>query len=349
MRFRFNIMTYSEVLKNARKYIKANCNCCPVCNGVACKNRMPGPGSKGSGTGAARNYNAWQRWHINMNTMHDQFTPDPRLDFLGQSFALPLFAGPVGSVNQHYGDKYSDSEYNRILVEACAKSGIAAFVGDSVHDSVIARSIEAIARVNGRAVPTIKPWHMDEALSRVARFKKARPFAMAMDIDAAGLPFLKDIAPPTCSKNVQDLRQIAKESGVPFIIKGIMTANAASRAIKAEASAIIVSNHGGRVLDGCAPTAEVLPEIANAVGDRMPVIVDGGIRSGQDMFKALALGADAVIIARPFVNAVFGGGAEGVSVYIEKLAAEFIDTMSMAGARTLADITPDMVRAADWS
>lgn len=81
----------------------------------------------------------------------------------------------------------------------------------------------------------------------------------------------------------------------------------------------------------------------------MPVIVDGGIRSGQDMFKALALGADAVIIARPFVNAVFGGGAEGVSVYIEKLAAEFIDTMSMAGARTLADITPDMVRAADWS
>ena len=72
--------------------------------------------------------------------------------------------------------------------------------------------------------------------------------------------------------------------------------------------------------------------------------MDGGIRTGMDVFKALALGADAVLIGRPFVTAVYGGGAEGVRVYVEKLRAELTDTMSMCGAHSLAEITPDMVR-----
>lgn len=97
-------------------------------------------------------------------------------------------------------------------------------------------------------------------------------------------------------------------------------------------------------MDQCAATAEVLPEIAAAVSGKMRIIVDGGIRSGVDIFKALALGADAVVIARPFVTAVFGGGKEGVKVYIEKLAAELKDTMAMCGAFTLKEITSEMVR-----
>ena len=133
-------------------------------------------------------------------------------------------------------------------------------------------------------------------------------------------------------------------AGVPFIVKGVMTAKGALKAHEAGAQAIIVSNHGGRVLDQCPATAEVLPEIAAAVGGKMKIIVDGGIRSGVDIFKALALGADAVVVARPFVTAVFGGGKEGVKVYIEKLAAELQDTMAMCGAAALEEITADMVR-----
>ena len=83
----------------------------------------------------------------------------------------------------------------------------------------------------------------------------------------------------------------------------------------------MVSNHGGRVLDQCPATAEVLPEIAAALkGTGVKVLVDGGIRTGVDVFKALALGADGVLICRPFVTAVYGGGAEGVKCYIDKLA-----------------------------
>ena len=132
-------------------------------------------------------------------------------------------------------------------------------------------------------------------------------------------------------------------AGKPFILKGIMTVNGALKALEAGASGIVVSNHGGRVLDQCPATAEVLPAIVDAVGGKMTVLVDGGIRTGMDVFKALALGADAVLIARPFVNMVYGGGAEGVKVYVEKLKAELADTMAMCGAHSLAEINRSMI------
>ena len=88
----------------------------------------------------------------------------------------------------------------------------------------------------------------------------------------------------------------------------------------------------------------MLEEIVRAVGDKVTVLVDGGIRTGIDVFKALALGAKGVLIARPYVTAVYGGGAEGVACYTNKLKAELADCMKMCGAKTLADITRDMVR-----
>ena len=173
--------------------------------------------------------------------------------------------------------------------------------------------------------------------------KKSGAFAVAMDVDAAGLPFLKNMTPPAGSKTVEELREIVGMVDVPFIVKGIMTPKAALKAMEAGAAAILVSNHGGRVLDQCPATAEVLEDIVKAVDGKIKVFVDGGIRSGADVFKALAMGADGVIIARPFVSAVYGGGAEGVQCYVDKIGAELEDTMAMCGAKTLADITPDMI------
>ena len=173
--------------------------------------------------------------------------------------------------------------------------------------------------------------------------KAADPCAIAMDIDAAGLPFLKGLNPPAGSKTVDQLKEIAAMAGKPFILKGIMTVKGAEKALEAGAAGIIVSNHGGRVLDQCPATAEVLPAIVDAVGGKMKVFVDGGIRSGMDVFKALALGADAVLIARPFVTAVYGGAQEGVQAYVDKLQAELADTMAMCGAHSLADIDRSML------
>ena len=155
---------------------------------------------------------------------------------------------------------------------------------------------------------------------------------------------MKNMQPPAGRKSVKQLEEIISKMDRPFIVKGVMTVRGAMKAKEAGAAAVIVSNHGGRVLDQCPATAEVLPEIAAAVGDSMKILVDGGIRSGVDVFKALAIGADAVVIARPFVTAVYGGAEAGVAAYIEKIGGELRDTMEMCGAATLADITPDMVR-----
>ncbi len=338
-------MTYQEILENARGCIGNYCKACPVCNGRACKNQIPGPGSKGMGDTAARNFDKWQEIRVNMDTLCENRVPDTTLKLFGHTFAYPFFAGPVGAVKLHYGEKYDDLTYNAIMLKTCVENGIAAFTGDGANPDVVIQAARAIAEVGGQGIPTIKPWNLDTIKEKMELCKQAGCFAVAMDIDAAGLPFLKNMTPPAGSKSVEELKEIVKLAGMPFIVKGIMTVKGALKAKEAGAAAIVVSNHGGRVLDQCPATAEVLAEIADALkGSDVKILIDGGIRSGTDIFKALAMGADGVLVCRPFVTAAYGGGAEGIKTYIEKLAGELKDTMSMCGAGSLAEITRDMVR-----
>ena len=337
-------MTYQEVLQNARETLSKNCKACPVCNGKACGNHIPGPGSKGVGDTAIRNYEKWQEIRVNMDTIAPCVTPDTSLELFGKSFRYPFFAGPVGAVTSHYSDKYDDMAYNNILVKACADNGIAAFTGDGLNADVMKVACDAIAASKGVGIPTVKPWNLETIEEKLGYCQKSGCFAVAMDIDAAGLPFLKNMNPPAGSKTVEQLSQIAKMADKPFIVKGVMTPAGALKAKQAGASAIVVSNHGGRVLDQCPATAEVLPGIVEALkGSGVKILVDGGIRSGVDVFKALALGADAVIICRPFVPMVYGGAEEGVKLYIDKIGGELADTMAMCGAKDLASITRDML------
>ncbi|MEQ2473975.1 alpha-hydroxy-acid oxidizing protein [Laedolimicola intestinihominis] len=337
-------MNYNECIENARGRVGKICKACPECNGRACGNKMPGPGSKGIGDTAIRNYNKWKEIRVQMDTLAEKRPIDTSLNLFGKTFKYPFFAGPVGAVNLHYGDSLNDVSYNDILVSACAEFGIAAFTGDGTDSNVMVAATKAIKNAGGFGIPTVKPWNIETIHEKMALVHDAHPFAVAMDIDAAGLPFLQNLNPPAGSKSVEELRAIREAAGVPFIVKGVMTVKGALKAKEAGAEAIVVSNHGGRVLDQCPATAEVLEEIADAVGDSMKILVDGGIRSGTDVFKALALGADAVIIARPFVTAVYGGAREGVESYINKIGSELKDTMAMCGVASLAEITRDCVR-----
>ena len=307
-------MTYQEVLENARTCIGPFCKACPVCNGKACSNKVPGPGAKGTGTVAIQNYDAWQKICINMDTICENKPVDTSFELFGQTFRYPIFAGPVG------------------------------FTGDGTNPAVMEGATQAIKAAGGKGIPTIKPWDINTLKEKFALVKDSGAFAAAMDIDAAGLPFLKNQTPPAGSKSVEELKEVVQAAGVPFILKGIMTVKGALKAKEAGAAAIVVSNHGGRVLDQCPPTAEVLPEIAEAVGKDIKIFVDGGIRSGVDILKALALGADAVLIGRPFVTAVYGGAAEGVSALTEKLSGELADAMAMCGVHSLSEITREVVR-----
>ena len=338
-------MTYQEVVENARTCIGPYCKACSDCNGKVCRNTMPGPGAKGEGTGFIRNAEKWREICVNMDTICENMPVDTSYTLFDRTFEIPAFAAPIGAMRLHYGDKYDDLTYNDVLIRACANAGILAFTGDGTNPDVMTMATKAIGNADGCGVPTIKPWNIDTIKEKMAQAKASGCFAVAMDVDAAGLPFLKNMTPPAGSKSVAELAEIVKLAERPFIVKGVMTVKGALKAKEAGAAAIVVSNHGGRVLDQCPATAEVLPEIAAALkGTGVKVLVDGGIRTGVDVFKALALGADGVLICRPFVTAVYGGGEEGVKCYIDKLAGELADTMQMCGAHSIAEITPDMVR-----
>ena len=200
-----------------------------------------------------------------------------------------------------------------------------------------------MVKVGGVGVPTIKPWNNEAVFEKLDILNEQGIFAAAMDIDGAGLPFLKAMNPNAGSKPVADLKAVIDYAKMPFIVKGIMTVAGAEKAVEAGAAGIVVSNHGGRVLGQTRATADVLPDIAKAVGGKCVIFVDGGIRTGVDVFKALALGADAVLIGRPFVPAVYGGEAEGAKLLFAKLKAELVDTMTMCGAHTLDEITEEKV------
>lgn len=337
-------MNYSECIENARQRIGNYCKACPECNGRACRNQIPGPGAKGAGDTAIRNYDKWKEIRLNMDTIVSNRPVDTSISLFGKEFKYPFFAGPVGAVNLHYGDSLDDVAYNDILVSACADSGIAAFTGDGTNPGVMEAATDAIKNAKGRGIPTVKPWNIDTIRDKMELVRNSGAFAVAMDIDAAGLPFLKNMTPPAGSKSVEELSEIVKAANAPFIVKGIMTVKGALKAKEAGASAIVVSNHGGRVLDQCPATAEVLEEIVKAVDGSMKIFVDGGIRSGADVLKAIALGADAVIIARPFVTAVYGGEHEGVLAYIDKIGSELKDAMAMCGAASISEITRDCIR-----
>ena len=337
-------MDYKEVMEEAKKVL-GKCKGCPVCNGVACRNTIPGPGAKGVGDTAIRNYNKWQEVRVVMDTLCEKRPVDTSIELFGRTFKYPIFAGPVGAVAMHYSDKYNDVTYNAELVPGCAEAGIAAFTGDGMDPQVMQGATQAIKACGGLGVPTVKPWNTQMIAEKMALVKDAGAFAVAMDVDAAGLPFLKNFVPPAGSKSVAEMAEIIGLAGRPFIVKGIMSVKGALKAKEAGAAAIIVSNHGGRVLDQSPATAEVLPEIVEAVkGSGLKILVDVGIRTGVDVFKALAMGADAVVIARPFVTAVYGGGKEGVKLLAAKLGAELADTMEMCGAASLSEISSAMIR-----
>lgn len=337
-------MTYQEVLANAKTNMAPNCRVCRECNGLVCRGEIPGVGGKGTGNAFAVNYEYLSKIKINMDLIYENRGQDTSVSLFGKDFSAPVFAAPISGLSNNYNGYLNERTYAEALVPGCVQAGTAAFTGDGAPDHFLKDPLIAVQAAGGTAVPTIKPWAKETVFEKMDFAVKAGAMAIAMDIDAAGLPLLAAAGKPVCSKSAEELAEIIEHSPVPFLLKGIMTADGAKKAVKTGAYGIVVSNHGGRVIDNTPATLEVLPEIKAAVGDQVKVFVDGGIRTGYDVFKAIALGADAVLIGRPYVVAACGGGAEGVAVYTNKIIAELKDAMKMTGCATLKNITADKVR-----
>jgi len=332
-----------EIRKTARDLMTGFCRVCPVCNGKACAGEVPGMGGLGTASAFMANVQALAKVTFNMRLVHEITEPDTRTSLLGLDLSMPVIAAPIGGVSFNMGGKRTEEEYIAAVIDGCKQAGVIGCSGDGVPPFIHEAGLSAIAAAGGHGIPFIKPWENTELYEKLAKAKASGAKIIGMDIDAAGLITLRKMGRPVSPKSVDTLREIIARTGVKFIVKGIMTAEDASLALEAGADAIVVSNHGGRVLDHTPGTAEVLPAIAAQMKGKLGIIVDGGVRTGADVLKMLALGADAVMIGRPFSIAAIGGLTEGVVAYSAALHTELLQAMVMTGTESISKISPKLL------
>lgn len=329
-----------EIRDKARELMKGWCRVCPQCDGWACAGQVPGMGGLGTGSSFINNVTALAEVKLNLRTMHKAAQPDLACNFLGVPLSMPVMASPIAGVSFNMSEHVTEADYTEAYAKGCLEAGVMGCLGDGALEIVPESSFATLEKTGGRAIMFCKPWEQEKLFQRFDNIAKTNAPMVGVDVDAAGLITLALMGKPVTPKTPEHLRELVNYLKVPFIVKGIMTTDEALLAMEAGAKAIIVSNHGGRVLDHTPGTAQVLPEIADAVKGRIKIIVDGGVRSGADVLKMLALGADLVMIGRPVAVAALGGGAQGVVKYMAKIKSELTSAMVMTGCASLADITP---------
>ncbi|MBO5245191.1 MAG: alpha-hydroxy-acid oxidizing protein [Selenomonadales bacterium] len=336
-------MDLATIRENARQKLGPACKVCPVCNGVACAGQVPGMGGVGTGRSFHNNMEALAACRLHMRTVHDVVEPVKKCTILGMDLALPVIGAAIGGISFNMNNVMSEIDYCRTIIEGCKAAGVIAMTGDGPLAAVFDSGITAIQESGGYGIPIIKPREPEVVIEMANRAADAGAPAFGMDIDAAYLVNMKRAGQPVFPKTVDQLAKIKRETRIPFIVKGIMSPIDAELCCQAGVDAIVVSNHGGRALDDLPGSAEVLPEIADTVDGRLTILADGGIRSGGDILKMLALGANAVLLGRPLAIAAAGGGAEGVTFMLNKFAGELEAAMILTGTADVADVDPDVI------
>ena len=331
-------MNYKDMLKEARENLNGSCRVCKACNGVVCEGEVPGMGGKETGSAFIQNFKSLQDVKINMRVIHNVSKPDTSVELFGKKMKAPIFAAPITGTTLNMGGKISEREYITPVVEGCIETGIFPMVGDTAVDSFLMDNLDVLKENDGQGIVFIKPWENHDIIKKIKLAEEAGAFAVGVDVDACGLVTLSMHGKTVVPKDVEALKELKAATKLPFIVKGIMTVEDAMLAVQAGVDAIVVSNHGGRVLDCTPGAADVLPAIAEAVKGKITILVDGGVRSGVDVLKLIGLGADGVLIGRPFVTASFGGGKEGVEMYVNKIIGEFEATMRLTGCQNVSDI-----------
>lgn len=359
---------WERILDEARLRVAPRCRACKECDSARPKCAFV---SSERGKSGIRNYEKLQQIHLACDTIYDGKDGDEidaSTDFFGIEMSAPVFNAPIAWVSNAFPDSHfkkpgmgrvdgratdsDDYAYTKALIEGCAAVGSVGWIADSKHHPLThfyEDGLRAIREHEGRGVPTIKLWSDDTMVVKIRQADEAGAAAIATDIDCVGLGDMSinarfDTLPGLVyPKSARQLREVFSVTDKPYILKGIMTPQGAVKACEAGASGIVISNHAGNSLDQSLATIEVLEEIKRAVGNDIRVYIDGGFRHGEDVFKALAMGADGVLIGRPVMIAAEGAEAYGVSVCLQKIIWELKNAMRMTGCRCLKDITRDKI------
>jgi 4-hydroxymandelate oxidase len=314
----------------------------------------------------AENAAAWRGLRLRPRVLRDVRSIDTSLTLLGAPARMPIMLAPTGRHRLYHADG------ERATARAAALAGAAYVL--STNSTV---SIEEVAAERATAPQWFQLYmtpekEVTEAL--LDRLAAAGFTGIALTVDTPvagyspqaarvpveanpdirhvnlpGAPIARTAYDPAFSGIVaypttfKDLEWLVRRSPMDVLVKGVLRGDDAARCVDAGAKAVIVSNHGGRHLDTTVTTAEALPEIVDAVRGRAEIYVDGGIRRGTDILKALALGARAVLIGRPMLWGLSVAGAEGVRDVLAHLHAELVRAMALSGVASLSEIGADLI------
>jgi 4-hydroxymandelate oxidase len=312
------------------------------------------------------NLAAWQRLRLRPRMLRDVTAIDTSISVLGARIAAPLMVAPTGRHRLFHPDgeratargaaacgvPYVMATTSTVMIEDVATERRGAPQWFQLYlprdRSVTEGLVDRVAAAGFGAVVLTVDQPVYGASPRAAR----APLDPGPDIRAVNLPGQPVAAhgygaahsgSVTFPATFDDLAWLARRSPLPVLVKGILRADDALRCVELGARGIIVSNHGGRHLDAAIATADALPDIATAVGAKAEVYVDGGIRRGTDIVKALALGARAVLIGRPAVWGLAAAGADGVRDVFEHLRGELVRTMALCGVGQVDEVTRDLI------
>jgi 4-hydroxymandelate oxidase len=320
--------------------------------------------SGGAGDSVVSNVAAWERLRLRPHMLCDVTQVSTATTLLGTPTTAPIMVAPTAMHRLFCPDG------ELATARAAADAGVIYVVSMAATTSV--EEIAAAAPAGARWMQAYV--RRDRGLTRASleRAAAARCRAVVLTVDSPGhrsippplgrtlnngLP-LPNLAPDEDSPDVlsvaadyatdltfDDLADIRAWTGLPLVVKGILRGDDAARCIDAGADAVAVSNHGGRQLPGCVPTATALPEVVDAVAGRGDVYVDGGVRSGTDVLRALALGATAVMVGRPVLWGLAIGGEAVAGGVLEELRANLERAMALCGVSEVGAVTRDLVRA----
>jgi 4-hydroxymandelate oxidase len=312
-------------------------------------------GGAGDESTLRENVHAFKRWVIRPRFLRAATLPELSTEVLGVPIAVPILVAPWAYQRM----VHDDGEL--ATARAAASAGTIMVVS-----STASQILDKVALASDAA----KWWQLylstdrgfsTEMLEQVVAAGYAA-ICWTVDLPAFGLRHRDtrnmfeipedlldpryDYDPDITWDDVAWIREHA--AGLPLLVKGILTAEDARIAVEQGVDGIVVSNHGGRQLDRSPAAIDALPEVVDAVAGRVPVLVDGGVRRGADVFTALALGAKAVLVARPAAWGLAVGGEPGVADVLRILWEELANTMSLAGCRNVREISREMVQQAPW-
>jgi isopentenyl diphosphate isomerase/L-lactate dehydrogenase-like FMN-dependent dehydrogenase/rubredoxin len=342
-------LNLNEIRNNSRDKLRGICSVNKVCDGDPkrmCMGQKYGEpigfGGVGKGLSFTANIEALDKIKLKTRLISEHEEPDMVTEIFGSKLAFPIMASSTSGVKASMGGSITEDEYAYLVLKGSKEAGTIGWIGNTADEDFELSGVKAIKKV-GTGIPIFKPQKNEKLMLSIKMAEEVGAAAVGIDLDGAGNINWERKNKLVYRKSESELRELVDSCSIPFIAKGIMSVEDALSAVDAGAAGIDVSNHGGRALDSTRGVAEVLPEIVKEVGGKVTVTAGGGVRTGIDVMKMLALGADGVLIGRDIIRAALGGGVTGVKLQFDYLVSDLRRAMILTSSNKIADINEDLI------